>query len=139
MRFVPIGLLAAAFAIAPAGWAAADAFVRPMGKIVLLDSSDARDGAGVPSVAPGSQFAVNCGCLGSRGDIRVVFALSPQGDEKPTGYKKLLVTSERVEKGAVRVTVPTTPYLANHTVEVKVYVVGAAAVHACDAGKVRIT
>jgi hypothetical protein len=93
----------------------------------------------VPSIAPGGQFAVNCGCLGSRGDVRVVFTFSQQHDELPTGYKKMLVTSERVEKGAVRVTVPTAPSLANHTVEVKVYVVGGNAVRACDAGKVRIT
>jgi hypothetical protein len=134
MRFLLIQLLVVvALGSTPA---MASAFVRPTGKIILLDASDGR-GADVPSVSRGEQFAVDCGCLGSRGDVRVVLALG--SDEKPTGFRRMLVTDERVDHGALRVRVPDAPSLAKHTVDVRIYVVGADGIRACDAGKVKIT
>src|SRR5205807_1383856 len=134
MRFLVIQMLAAAaLASTPA---MASAFVRPTGKIILLDATEGR-GADVPSVSRGKQFAVECGCLSSAGDVRVVLALA--SDESPTGYSRLLVTDERVDHGSLRVRVPDAPSLARHTVDVKVYVMGADGIRACDAGKVKIT
>jgi hypothetical protein len=134
MRFFVIEVLAvAALASTPA---MASAFVKPTGRIILLDPSDGR-GADVPSVSRGEQFAVDCGCLDSRGDVRVVLALG--SDEKPTGFRRMLVTDERVDHGALRIRVPDAPSLARHTVDVRIYVVGADGIRACDAGKVRIT
>jgi hypothetical protein len=134
MKFLWIQLLAVAvLASTPA---MASAFVRPTGKIILLDAAEGR-GTDVPSVSRGEQFAVDCGCLSSAGDVRVVLAL--RSDEKPTGYSRMLVTKERVDHGSLRVTVPDAPSLARHTVDVKIYVVGADGTRACDAGKVKRT
>lgn len=138
MRSILIGcsLLAAVVA----GPAFANPFVKPMGKIILYQPSDTQAGGDVPTLSRGEQFGVNCGCMGSaHSDVRVVLSLSSDPDQAPTGYKKLLATDQRLDHGALRVRVPDAPGLANHTVDVKVYVVGRNGAHACNAGKVRIT
>lgn len=121
--------------------AAASEFVRPTGKIILYAPTDRQGGTEVLSVARGEEFGINCGCFtGSNADVRVVLSLSREPGEHPTGYKKLLATDEQIDDdGGLLVRVPDAPDLANHTVQVRVYVVDAKGTRACDAGKVRIT
>ena len=140
MRSVLVGCSVLAALVA--GPAFANPFVKPMGKIILYQPSDTQAGGDVPTLARGELFGVNCGCMGSSTDanhMRVVLNLSQEPGQAPTGYKKLLATDQRIENGALRVRVPDVPGLANHTVDVKVYVVERNGAHACDAGKVRIT
>jgi len=138
MRSIVIGCtLLATLASMPAF---ASPFVKPMGKIILFQPSDTQAGGDVPTVSRGEQFGVNCGCMGSSdSDVRVVLKLASEPNQAPTGYKKLLATDQRIEHGALRVRVPNAPGLANHTVDVQVYVVDRKGARSCDAGKVRIT
>lgn len=128
----------AAFLAQPAS---ANEFVRPTGHIILYAPTERQGGGDVLTVARGEEFGINCGCFsGSNADVRVVLALSPEPSDTPTGYKKLLATDEQIDDhGGLLVRVPDAPGLANHTVQVKVYVVDAKGARACDAGKVRIT
>ncbi|MBU6444076.1 MAG: hypothetical protein KGR48_09200 [Alphaproteobacteria bacterium] len=96
----------------------------------------------VPVVAPGEEIGIACDALqytAPNNDVRVVLTISsaPSGTPSP-GYKKVLATNEQLTKGAVRVTIPETPDLANHTVHVDVYVVSAEGARDCDAGHMRI-
>jgi len=119
--------------------AMASEFVRPNGHIILYTPSDRQRGGDVLTVARGEEFGINCGCFsGSNADVRVVLSLSKE--EEPTGYQALLATDQQIDDhGGLLVRVPDAPGLANHTVQVKVYVVDAKGARACDAGKVRIT
>lgn len=135
MRFVVPGLLLAALVAAPAS---AHSIVRPLGQIILEDQANPVTGGGLRTVSRGERFAIACGCLNGERDVRVVLTTSERSDEKPLGFKKLLVTEEQFQKGAIRVRVPDSPDLVNHTFDVKVYVVGPKSVRACDAGLVRI-
>ena len=138
MRATLIGC--SVLALLVAGPASANPFVQAMGKIVLYQPTDRQAGGDVPTLARGEQFGVNCGCVGSRdSDVRVVLDLGSEPNQEPTGYKKLLATDQKIDHGALRVRVPDAPGLANHTVNVEVYVVGRNGAHACNAGKVRIT
>jgi len=134
MRFV-LGLLLALCGLAPAS---ASSFVKPLGQIILDDQVNPVTGGGPRTIAPGEKFAIACGCLSGERDVRVVFMTAKNSDEKPLGFKRLLVTGEQLDKGAVRVRVPETPSLANHTFDVRVYVVGPKSVRACDAGRLKI-
>ncbi len=139
MRRLVIGLsVIAALAATPA---AANSFLKPQGKIFLYAPDDIQGGSDIPTVARGEQFGVNCGCMGSAAldDVRVVLNLSSDSDQAPTGYKKLLATDQHIEHGALRVRVPDAPGLANHTVNIEVYVLEGKVAHACNAGRVRIT
>jgi hypothetical protein len=125
-----------------AGPAFGNSFVKPMGKIILYQPSDTQAGGDLPTLSRGEEFGVNCGCMDSSMDAthtRVVLNLSTEPGQAPTGYKKLLATDQRIENGALRVRVPNTPGLANHTVDIEVYVVERSGAHACNAGKVKIT
>ena len=138
MRSVLIGC--SVLAVLVAGPASANSFVKPMGKIILFQPSDTQAGGDVPTLSRGEQFGVNCGCMGApHSDVRVVLHLSSDRDESPTGYKKLLATDQTIDHGALRVRVPDAPGLANHTVDVEVYVVGRNGARTCNAGKVKIT
>ena len=120
--------------------ALANPFIKPTAGKIILDSTDSRTDGDLPALAPGDQFSVNCGCLGSRNaDVRVVLKLASDPRDEPTGYKKLLATDEIVDKHGLRVRVPDAPGLANHTVDVQVYVLDGAVARACNAGRVRIT
>jgi hypothetical protein len=138
MRSILIGLSLVALMATPA---AANSFLKPQGKIILYAPDDFQGGSDVPTLARGEQFGVNCGCMGSAGadDVRVVLNLSSGPDELPTGYKKLLATDQHMEHGKLRVRVPDAPGLANHTVDVRVYVLDGKIAHTCNAGRVRIT
>ena len=140
MRAILISLsLLAAVAASPAF---ANPFLKPVGKIILYQPSDTQAGGDVPTLARGETFGVNCSCMGSSIDAantRVVLNVSPQPGQAPTGYTKLLATDQRVENGALRVRVPDAPGLANHTVDIEVYVVARDGAHSCSAGKLKIT
>ncbi|MEJ0043419.1 MAG: hypothetical protein WDM81_14890 [Rhizomicrobium sp.] len=69
----------------------------------------------------GTQFAIACDGITSSGtDVRVVMSLD--GNDAPTGYSAVLATRQTVARHAVQVQVPDAPDLANHTVNVRVYV-----------------
>jgi hypothetical protein len=137
MRSILIGCSLLALVAGPAS---ANSFVKPVGKIILFQPADTQAGGDVPTLSRGEQFGVNCGCMGAPySDVRVVLNLSSERDESPTGYKKLLATDQRIDHGALRVRVPDAPGLANHTVDIEVYVVGRNGARTCNAGKVRIT
>ena len=139
MRSVLVGC--SFLAVLAAGPAFANSFVKPVGKIILYQPSDTQAGGEVPTLSRGEQFGVNCGCMGGapHSDVRVVLNLSSEPDQTPTGYKKLLATDQRIDHGALRVRVPDAPGLANHTVDIEIYVVGRDGARTCNAGKVRIT
>ena len=136
MRTALIGgaLIACTMAFtAPAG---ACPIKSPMDKVTLTMPSDLQEA--VPSVAPGEQFAVRCDCVqdAAHADIRVVLALAP--DEVQTGYRKLLATVQHIDHNALHVLMPDAPGLANHTVQVQVYVLGANGARSYNAGRVHI-
>ena len=96
-------------------------------------------GDGIPVVTRGTQFAIACDGITSSGtDVRVVMSLDNTAGDRPTGYSAVLATRQTVARHAVQVQVPDVPDLANHTVNVKVYVTDAKGTRACDAGRVRI-
>jgi len=69
----------------------------------------------------------------------VVLTISAMPGETPPGYKKVLATDAQVAYGAVRVRIPTVPDIADHTVNLDVYVVNEQGSKSCDAGHVKIT
>jgi len=93
-----------------------------------------------PFVARGDQIAIACEPLNSATslDVRVVMQLSPTLGDLDTGFKKVLATEETVDRGTVHVRVPDVPELANQTVHVQVYVLGAGGQKSCDAGNIRV-
>lgn len=97
----------------------------------------------IPVVVPGEQIGIACEALEvaqSNSDVRVVLTISAApGDAQTSGYKKVLATDQQVSKGAVRVTVPNTPDIANHTYDMSVYVVDPKGSQTCDAGSVKVT
>jgi hypothetical protein len=138
MRIHFIGAIG--MAILASAPAMANPLQKPMGRIILYVPSETQTGGEVPSVARGEQFGVDCGCLRDRNaEVRVVLSLAKNSGEAPTGYDELLATEQRFDRGALRVRMPDAPGLANHTVDVKVYVVGAKGARTCTAGRIRIT
>ncbi|MEI9989401.1 MAG: hypothetical protein WDM86_05115 [Rhizomicrobium sp.] len=96
-------------------------------------------GDGIPTVTRGTQFAIACDGIRSSGaDVRVVMSLDAKAGDAPTGYSAVLATRQTVARHTVQVQVPDVPDLANHTVNVRVYVTDAKGTKACDAGRVRI-
>jgi hypothetical protein len=96
----------------------------------------------VPQVTPGDQIAIACDALTNSkadSDVRVVLTISAMPGETAPGYKKVLATDAQVAYGAVRVRIPTVPEIAEHTVNLDVYVVNAKGSQSCDAGHVKIT
>jgi hypothetical protein len=96
----------------------------------------------VPQVTPGDRISIACDALTKSNpdsDVRVVLTISAIPGETPPGYKKVLATDEHVAYGAVRVRIPTVPDIAEHTVNLNVYVVDEQGSKSCDAGHVKIT
>jgi hypothetical protein len=96
----------------------------------------------VPSVMPGDQIAIACGALEQRSaesDVRVVLTISAIPGESVTGFKKVLATDAQLLKDAVRVRIPTVPDLADHTIDVNVYVVDDKGSQQCNAGHMKIS
>jgi hypothetical protein len=96
----------------------------------------------VPQVTPGDRISIACDALAKSNpdsDVRVVLTISAMPGETPPGYKKVLATDAQVAYGAVRVRIPTVPDIADHTVNLDVYVVNEQGSKSCDAGHVKIT
>jgi hypothetical protein len=94
----------------------------------------------VTDVAPGDELVVACAPIEQRdadADVRVVLTISAMPSESSPGYKKVLATDEQLNKYAVRVRVPNVPDLADHTVNLNVYVVGHNT-SACDGGQLKV-
>ena len=106
------------------------------GRLIPYATAD-MGGGGIPTVNRGDLFAIACDDIKASGaDVRVVMALSSA--DQPTGYTAILATNQKVARHAVHVQVPDVPDIANHTVNVKVYVTDAKGTRACDAGRVHI-
>lgn len=98
-------------------------------------------GAGeIHAVKPGDAIDIACAALATNpgADVRVVLTLAPISGETKTGYRKLMATNEEVGKNSVRFRVPDTTGLENHTVHLKVYVVGVKGSQSCDAGLMKV-
>jgi hypothetical protein len=106
-----------------------------------LPSNLNETGAGeIHSVKPGDTIDVACAALETNpgADVRVVMTLAPVSGETKTGYRKLMATNEKVVKNTVHFRVPETDGIENHTVHLKVYVVGEKGAQSCDAGLMKI-
>ena len=135
MRALWIGIAALGLTSAPA---MAGSIPMTPGHIVAYATADMGGGA-VPTVTRGDQFAIACDDIKAPGaDVRVVMSLSNPPGEQPTGYAAVMATNQKVARHAVHVQVPNVPDLANHTVNVTVYVTDAKGTKACEAGRVRI-
>ena len=96
-------------------------------------------GGSVPNVARGQALGIACADAREAGAVvQVVMQIARAMGEKATGYNAVLATEQKVTDGTVHVRVPDVPGIAQHTVNVKVYVTGAKGTHSCDGGLVRI-
>ena len=138
MRLMQIGIASLTAALMAGAPAFANGKPAPVNKIEHFAPGDEI----VPIVAPGEEIGIACDALevtAPDNDVRVVLTISAAPTDAPSpGYKKVLATNEELTKGAVHVRIPEMPDLANHTVNVNVYVVNAAGSHNCDAGHMRI-
>ena len=93
---------------------------------------------GPPNAIRGQLLGVACANVELAGAeaVQVVMYLAP--NEKPTGYRGVLVTEQTVTPGTVHVRVPDMPELADHTVSIRVYYADTTGRHTCDAGHVKI-
>ena len=91
----------------------------------------------VPAVKPGETFGITGDCImhaGAAEDIRVVFSLA----NAEGGYKSILATEQAQDGGVLQVRAPDMPEVANHTVQVQLFVVGRDAPMICHAGTIHI-
>ena len=95
----------------------------------------------VPNLALGEDVAISCEAIervADPSDVRVVLTIAALPGETSTGYKKILAINEKVMGSAVHLKVPNAPDLANHTVDLAVYVADGTKNNDCDGGKYRI-
>lgn len=95
----------------------------------------------VPDVAPGDEIMIACDAVEHRAadsDVRVVLTISALPDQASPGYKKVLATDEEIGKYGVKVRIPDVPDLADHTVNLNVYVVNDGSHAGCDGGHVKV-
>jgi len=95
----------------------------------------------VPDVAPGDEIMIACDAVEHRAadsDVRVVLTISALPDQTSPGYKKVLATDEEIGKYGVKVRIPDVPDLADHTVNLNVYVVNDSSHAGCDGGHVKV-
>jgi hypothetical protein len=102
------------------------------------------DGNVVPIVVPGEEIAIACDALEatkheSDSDVRVVLTLAAAPGDTGPGYRKVLVTDEERIDGSIRVKIPSTPDIQEHTVDLTVYVLGNSGAMFCDGGKLKIS
>jgi hypothetical protein len=71
-------------------------------------------------------------------DVRVVLTIAAEPGDSSPGYKKILALNEKVTGSAVHLKVPNAPDLANHTVDLSVYVVNGPKNTDCEGGKYRV-
>jgi len=95
----------------------------------------------VPDLVPGDDVAIACEAIervADPSDVRVVLTIAAMPGDSSPGYKKILALNEKVTGSAVHLKVPNAPDLANHTVNLNVYVVDQVHSNDCDAGQYRI-
>lgn len=112
----------------------------PNAKFTQIASPDNNTEA-LPDLAPGDDVAIACGPIervADPSDVRVVLTIAAVPGDTSPGYKKILALNEKVTGSAVHLKVPNAPDLANHTVNLSVYVVDQAHNGDCDAGQYRI-
>ena len=101
----------------------------------------APEGGALTDLAPGDDMAVACDAIKlavDPSDVRVVLTIAIAPGETGTGYQKILAVNQKVENGAVHLKVPDAPNLENHTVDLKIYVVGGQRNEDCEGGRYRI-
>ncbi len=95
-------------------------------------------GNAIRKVMRGDRMAVACDGIDlANSDVRVVLNFSAEG-ARALGYQGVLATDQTNEAGRVQIRVPDAPDLANHTLNVKVFVLNGATTTMCDAGKVLV-
>jgi hypothetical protein len=95
----------------------------------------------VPDLALGDDVAISCEAIervADPSDVRVVLTIAAVPGDISPGYKKILAINEKVTGSAVHLKVPNAPDLANHTVDLAVYVADGTKNNDCDGGKYRI-
>jgi hypothetical protein len=95
----------------------------------------------VPNLAPGEDLAISCEAIervADPSDVRVVLTIAAMPGDTSPGYKKILAINEKVTGSAVHLKVPNAPDLANHTIDLAVYVADGTKSNDCDGGKYRI-
>jgi len=112
----------------------------PQARMNLPTTANETGAGEIHSAKPGDSIDIACAALATNpgADVRVVLMLAPVSGETNTGYRKLMATNEEVGKNSVRFRVPDTAGLENHTVHLKVYVVGDKGSQSCDAGLMKI-
>jgi hypothetical protein len=101
--------------------------------------SSVENGGNVPGIGRGEMFEVACSDAGRFGaEVRVVMQFDPAPGETATGYVAVLATEQFVSSGKVFVQVPDVPNIANHTMDVKVFVISDGRTHSCDAGRIKV-
>lgn len=134
-----------------AGWVAAcgvvflvsPAFASGITQVAHLNlpTIASKTGAGaIHTVKPGETIDVACAALADfpGADVRVVMTLTPSAGESDTGYQRLMATEEMIVHNTVHFRVPETAGIENHTVHLKVYVVGEQGAKSCNAGLIKI-
>jgi hypothetical protein len=114
----------------------------PSDKTVKLKSYAPADMGGetIRKVNRGERLAIMCEGVDLTGpaDVRVVLNFASGANE--LGYKGVLATDQTRSEGKLQIRVPDAPDLANHTLDVEVFMLnGGDKAKTCDAGKVRIT
>jgi hypothetical protein len=121
--------------------AAVPALAQTPAPTVKMQQITSANGADVPSLAPGDDVAIACDAIqrvADPSDVRVVLTIAAiPGDTQP-GYKKILALNEKVTASSVHLKVPNAPDLANHTVDLSVYVVDGPNNTDCEGGKYRV-
>jgi hypothetical protein len=95
----------------------------------------------VPNLALGEDLAISCEAIervADPSDVRVVLTIAALPGETSPGYKKIMAINEKVTGNAVHLKVPNAPDLANHTVDLAVYVADGTKSNDCDGGKYKI-
>ncbi len=132
-------MLFGTIACASASPAISNELILPMGgKVATLIPSHENGGA-TPVVARGQALGIACADVDRGEDVRVILNVTQAPGEAASDLGVVLATRQRVSHGAVHIRVPDLPDLSNHTVDVKVFVVGSKGTTHCDAGRVKIT
>jgi hypothetical protein len=134
-------LLGVACFVAPASAQAPATPVRNSAGLVQMTPVTPPKQEPPPDLALGEDLAVACDAIervADPSDVRVVLTIAAiPGDTSP-GYKKIMAIDEKVTGSAVHLKVPNAPDLANHTVNLNVYVVDGGRNNDCNGGQYRI-
>ena len=99
------------------------------------------DASATPDLALGDDVAIACEAIervADPSDVRVVLTIAAEPGDTSPGYKKILALNEKVTGSAVHLKVPNAPDLANHTVDLSVYVVDGSKNTDCEGGKYHV-